>query len=113
MNKNIKTKWLEALRSGEYQQAQRNLKRGDSLCCLGVLCDIHAKETNNTWKPHSIGNRSDYSYIGKYGELPNEVIVWAGLNNSEPIVGDTTLIKLNDNLYYSFNQIADEIEKHL
>lgn len=50
MNERIKKLWLEALRSGEYTQATCQLRRdhadndGSSYCCLGVLCDLHAKE---------------------------------------------------------------------
>ena len=40
MNKEIKTKWLEALRSGEYEQVQCRLHTNRGYCCLGVLCDI-------------------------------------------------------------------------
>jgi len=41
MKAEVKAKWLEALRSGEYRQARRIL-RGSSgtFCCLGVLCEI-------------------------------------------------------------------------
>jgi hypothetical protein len=57
MDKKIKTKWLKALRSGDYKQGQCSLKkvlyegdldfnnkevkeRTETFCCLGVLCDI-------------------------------------------------------------------------
>lgn len=37
----IKAKWLEALRSGRYQQGRAILRSPDNnFCCLGVLCDI-------------------------------------------------------------------------
>lgn len=52
MNKEAKKKWVAALRSGEYQQTRDVLRAGNyrSYCCLGVLCDLHAKETGNEWK---------------------------------------------------------------
>lgn len=45
MKPEIKTKWLEALRSGKYKQTQKYLKvkKEDntcSYCCLGVLCEL-------------------------------------------------------------------------
>lgn len=42
MEKALKAKWIEALRSGKYEQAQRVLRRhdGSAYCCLGVLCDV-------------------------------------------------------------------------
>ena len=45
MNKELKEKWLTALRSGEYAQGNGALRKPgdakDSFCCLGVLCDIY------------------------------------------------------------------------
>jgi hypothetical protein len=40
MKKAIKKKWVAALRSGEYKQGRRYLKRDGKYCCLGVLCEI-------------------------------------------------------------------------
>jgi hypothetical protein len=40
MDAQLKAKWVEALRSGEYKQTKGTLRDGDSFCCLGVLCDI-------------------------------------------------------------------------
>ena len=41
MNKELKDKWIAALRSGKYKQAKKRLRTGeDSFCCLGVLCDV-------------------------------------------------------------------------
>ena len=43
MKKEIADKWVEALRSGKYKQGKSALKKDDSFCCLGVLCDIIGK----------------------------------------------------------------------
>ncbi len=45
MNKELKTKWVTALRSGEYIQEHKGFKGEDrngniTHCCLAVLCDI-------------------------------------------------------------------------
>ena len=40
MDKELKAKWVKALRSGEYAQGTGQLRDGDSYCCLGVLCEI-------------------------------------------------------------------------
>lgn len=50
----VKAQWLEALRSGNYKQGQGALRRelpdgNKEYCCLGVLCDLYAKETNTEW----------------------------------------------------------------
>ena len=43
MDAKLKALWIEALRSGEYQQTADTLKDRDGYCCLGVLCHV-AKE---------------------------------------------------------------------
>lgn len=46
MNPKMKQKWVEALRSGKYEQGKGMLKTGDgNFCCLGVLADINGE----TW----------------------------------------------------------------
>lgn len=42
MDAELKTKWVEALRSGEYTQASGKLRDDatNGYCCLGVLCDL-------------------------------------------------------------------------
>jgi len=54
MNKELKEKWLKALRSGEYKQGNMRLRRndeqGDLYCCLGVYADCLVKEGIGSWK---------------------------------------------------------------
>ena len=112
MNQEIKTKWLEALRSGEYKQGKGILKDDkDNYCCLGVLCQIHSKETNTEWGVNEGNNL--FNYLNDSFALPNVVFNWANLESQSPMIGEISLIFSNDDLGYSFNQIADEIEKHL
>lgn len=41
MDKELKTKWAEALRSGGYRQTRTgNLSAGGCYCVLGVLCKV-------------------------------------------------------------------------
>lgn len=41
MNEEIRTKWVAALRSGQYKQGRLALRsQSNCFCCLGVLCDI-------------------------------------------------------------------------
>lgn len=40
MTKELATTWVEALRSGKYQQCRSALKNDEGFCCLGVLADI-------------------------------------------------------------------------
>lgn len=44
--KEIKTKWLDALKSGKYKQIQRGFKKNGGHCCLGVLDDLIISENN-------------------------------------------------------------------
>ena len=40
MTQEQRDKWVEALRSGKYEQGNKFLRLGDRYCCLGVLCDL-------------------------------------------------------------------------
>lgn len=44
IKKEVKEKWLKALRSGKYKQGRRQLHKNGYYCCLGVLCNIVAPE---------------------------------------------------------------------
>lgn len=110
MNQEVKALWLNALRSGEYKQGHFWLRRNnDKFCCLGVLCDLHAKAHGKEW--------DDRAYLGVESAPPQEVLEWAGLPKSNPHVmipsEDKTLAALNDYHEYSFRQIADLIEAQL
>ena len=106
MKKEIKDRWVEALRSGDYQQGERALKEGENFCCLGVLCDLHAKEVGGSWADSRVENHQ--RYLGLLGFLPGEVKFWAGTRRST----SNELVRLNDKLNYTFEQIADWIEEN-
>lgn len=96
MDAELKTKWVEALRSGKYRQAKSILRNKDgAFCCLGVLCDVSGRSLNIS---------DDGMTINGDGYFP----VWS-------IVGERHgrhLAEQNDR-GSSFAQIADYIEKHL
>jgi hypothetical protein len=110
MNAEWKAKWVSALRSEKYKQAQGELRREDGYCCLGVACDL---ADPNGWveNTNSVGVRR-YTY--KYGEdkrgcdLPDNLVVMLDLSENTM----DTLITMNDN-GKSFTEIADFIENHL
>ena len=86
MNPRIKSNWLKALRSGEYKQTTQRLKDKDQFCCLGVLCDLHSKETNTCW------TGSEYTkYLEEDSILPQVVIDWAELPDCNPNILDNKL----------------------
>jgi hypothetical protein len=119
MNAQVKAKWLEALRSGEYKQGTRRLYIGERYCCLGVLCDLHAQEKGKSWDltpegtPRSEGRAGGRFYLGECEVLPLPVTNWAGLTSTNPILyGIKSLSEYNDE-GESFNKIADLIEQNL
>lgn len=114
MNKEVKEKWLKALRDGNYKQGYDRLKDGDCFCCLGVLCDLYAKEHNEEWRNDTI--------IAEHQLLPEIVKSWAGLKETSPEIfiddkNKKALSALNDGYHvdhkYTFEEIADLIEEQL
>jgi hypothetical protein len=117
MDKEIKAKWIEALRSGKYKQGRTRLRTAnDEFCCLGVLCEVmNAERVQTTF--------DDQPYLYLYGSsaksasfLPKELADAAGIDGygsiGKEIDGRWTLAGLNDHAGYTFEQIADVIEEH-
>jgi hypothetical protein len=80
MNPAIKALWLDALRSGEYEQIHGRLHQGMGFCALGVLCDLHRLATGaDHWRgPDGNGN---LAYLDKFCFPPRAVLDWAGLGD--------------------------------
>jgi hypothetical protein len=97
----IKQKWIEALRSGNYEQTTGSLREGNRYCCLGVLCAIQGS------------NFQEFPEL-ETGELTsddedNEYDYSAGLTSAQCIV----LTDMNDGLDCeprSFDHIAGYIQ---
>lgn len=113
MNPQIKQKWVDALRSGDYKQTQRHLHDENGFCCLGVLCDLYIKENNVEWEPSTHYNNV-YMFQDMMAALPLSVVEWADLEYYNPHVNveKSTLAGLNDG-GSTFKQIADVIEEQL
>lgn len=127
MNPEVKQKWIDALRSGKYEQGSEKLRSVSGYCCLGVLCDLYAQEHNTQWEFR--GNEEtnlqpmDYWYFGDQSEfLPESVREWAELNLYNPILrveDDDEMFEVNEEVStlndegYSFSTIADLIEAQL
>jgi hypothetical protein len=106
----VKELWVTALRSGTYQQGQGALRRDDTYCCLGVLCDLYAQvhptaKWSDRVSPQGFmaGQGSDF-----YASPPAVVHEWSGL----PSEAVSWLIHMNDGSA-PFHQIADRIEATL
>jgi hypothetical protein len=134
LNPEVKTAWVEALRSGEYRQCSSRLtnenEHGErSFCCLGVLADLYAQAHGYSWIIRGDDVDVEYNLDDKvfysYSEfLPRVVREWAGTLQEDIVIshvpeeGDPegeplTASMANDELNMSFAQIADLIELHL
>ena len=89
MNKELKEKWLTALRSGKYNQGRGRLYSiaDNSYCCLGVLCKIQ-----------NIKITSGLPYQEHFDEKQ---------------IPSSELIRMNDSGKKTFFEIANYIEKNL
>lgn len=128
MKADIKDRWVSALRSGDYKQGtQCLLSESGNYCCLGVLCDLYMKESNQEveWETteDSYGDKMKVaSFYGYTTILPETIREWAGLNEQSPSVtyvdmdgegGYFMLSNLNDEHDASFEELAELIEEQL
>ena len=100
-----RAKWVDALRSGKYQQTRSALRLGDTYCCLGVACDVLGDGEwtalqNGLWEfRFSDGQR-------KAGYLPASMLDRLGLSTEDQRV----LMDLNHH-GVTFDAIATHIER--
>ena len=93
-------KWVKALRSGEFKQANDVLRDGGAYCCLGVACVLRHRESGESY-PDLTGHGEHLKTDGAAG------------NWLLPLDYQNKLATLNDR-GSSFAEIADYIEeKHL
>lgn len=113
MDIELKTRWLTALRSGEYQQGRGYLCRANPItqvtayCCLGVLAAI---EPSIAAKVPAYGRNSPVATDTE--QLLTEstcLSVVAGLDFEV----QSLLASMNDEDKCSFDSIADYIEDHV
>lgn len=113
MEKNLKTKWVKALRSGDYRQGQDVLVNtsGTNFCCLGVLADVQgcvwrlAKHDETELVPVSPDGGRAWATDGAAYLSKSRA---GGLNREK----QHTLMQMND-AHKSFKEIADYIEREL
>lgn len=114
MDAKLKEKWVTALRSGKYEQGTGIMKSGNNFCCLGVLCEI---DPDTNWDEEHNG------YV--YNKCPKETLT-TQLDDRDGNTEHTLLekynisiemqdllINMNDYQKFSFDEIADFIEKEL
>lgn len=115
MKPEIKQKWLDALRSGQYQQTTEVLHDDQGFCCLGVLTDLYRQENGGEWTKES-HQAIKYTFVNRnyldgteVDILPWTVVNWSGLIDQVPHLADNYISNLNDR-GMSFAEIADLIE---
>jgi hypothetical protein len=114
MKTEIKARWIKALKGNHYPQGRGCLvqKKGSSHLFdpLGVLCELYATEHNGIF---SSSDELDYKFfLGEKDLLPNIVMQWAGLKESDPYIGNDSIGTLAD-AGITFNEIANLIKVHL
>jgi hypothetical protein len=124
VNKEIADMWIEALRSGKYQQTKGALeitadRAADDhgfhagFCCLGVLCDLAVGAGVISRKIDKYGNVAYGTEDDmRTGIIPDAVVDWAGMSSADGDRGgeQLSLVFLNDVSSLTFQQIADVIE---
>ena len=103
--KKNKTDLVIALRSGNYKQGKKALRKDNFFCCLGVACDISG-----------LGEWNNGLYLDKDAYLPLEVMNYYGFvdqtgsfENPDGINFRISLSSLND-MKTTFEEIANIIE---
>lgn len=104
--------WLEALRSGEYEQGQNVLEKAGKHCCMGVLCRVAMKNGVLVNTHIKDGDKTVFDHSDQFPS--KSVWNWA-LEEEDgsdlPVNMEQTLAKMNDSGDYDFKEIADFIEK--
>jgi hypothetical protein len=115
MDRKIKRKWVKALRSGRYQQAQSELKtENNTYCCLGVLCNVVGARWANSDEGWLIAKLKGAVINVPNGEiLTPKFLKQIGLTKYRQDI----LTRMNDGEGFtrgsSFTEIAAYIDKNL
>ena len=110
MKREIADKWMEALRSGEYEQLKGGLanEKRTAHCCLGVLCELAIEDGVSMRVAQSHGRKR---FDGLDNVLPFVVRRWAGMATALGEFDGGALVSLND-AGTPFEFIADVIAQH-
>ncbi len=138
MKKELRDKWVAALRSGNYKQGRQKLHvrlgNDHEYCCLGVLCDVAGVQMGEA---PAFGELVEYYVVNDLDITETSTLLWDtrekvglrnesiheilwrlndGANDTEKsnIVVKVAIDKyLKDNKPKTFNEIADWIEIHV
>lgn len=120
---------VDALRSGDFEQGQNMLRtKDDTYCCLGVACEVaRLNGIGIEWEPKPGGcecegcQESRWKFNGSNEALGETVADWYGFEHDGRLANDVqighdgfgnsvTMIRANDDLGWSFIEIADAVE---
>lgn len=136
MDQEIKARWIELLRSGEYEQTRGKLGIDESnlRCCLGVLCDIGVDKGLLNVEPYSYGpglavqrvyipvnnTEDDFAvsvlpvgfsnYLGLQDEAGTFIVPGGILEDGYPSDRKHLNLALLNDEGFTFDQIADIID---
>jgi hypothetical protein len=124
MFQQVAEKWVRALRSDEFPQADGTLRSTRGYCCLGVLCELYRREhpdraewqtpvDNSPVFPFRMNNGWKGAPVIHDGYLPEPVMEWAGMASSNGRITTTgaNLANMNDS-GASFAGIAEVISTY-
>lgn len=99
--------WIDALRSGQYQQSRGLMQTPEGYCCLGVACVVAEQ--------HGVPVRQDCGgfLVGPDLRSHPAVMAWIGLRTvggATPCDVRPACIVMNDLRGWDFARIADELE---
>lgn len=128
--------WVDALKSGNYEQSDGSLKNDRGYCCLGVACEVYiAAEdkltTDARFENHTFFDASTDDK-GETAMLPLSVMKWLGFESNDPCVdyiqdeydedleeftgekveNNDSLSCLNDDKNFDFHQIAEVLKEN-
>lgn len=114
MNREIALQWVDALKSGKYQQGTGTLRaqHDDKYCCLGVLCEISELGTwdREGWEwvwAYKVGEEDENAAV-----LPAAVQEWAEMKSKAGDLSDETNLARQNDSGKTFSEIAEIIERH-
>jgi hypothetical protein len=122
-NKDRLKLWVQALRSGRFQQARdtlvvfdhsagaQNRDKRIGHCCLGVAIEValengyvhEHEDTGDIWED---GDGVMPKQIGEWFGIPMSPLIGTGVN------GYINAVEANDSFGWDFNQIANSVEEY-
>lgn len=110
MQKDVRDRWVKALRSGDYEQGAGRLCNKNKYCCLGVLNDVQGNDfvlEDEVRKYYDIGGYAvaiNGGWLESQGLESHDVMRLWPMNDGRNTSGEHI---------YSFSDIADFIEENV